>query len=255
MDLHFNTQLVTSYKNHSQIARVLTEDWVLREIYCPNCGNAVCSYANNRPVADFNCKVCFEDFELKSKIGKIGTRVAAGAYSKMIERLESKDKPNFFFLGYENKIWTTVDFFVIPKHFFVPSIIEERKALGVGAQRAGWVGSNILFSRIPQAGQIFYIKNGVRIEKEIVLEKWQNTVFLKQIKNSESKGWILDIIKCIEELNKPAFVLNDMYKFEHKLSQLHPQNRNIRPKIRQQLQILRDRCFLEFNGDGEYKLK
>jgi len=31
-------------------------------------------------------------------------------------------------------------------------------------------------------------------------------------------------------------------------------NHNIRPKIRQQLQILRDLGFLEFLGDGSYRL-
>jgi type II restriction enzyme len=255
MHLNFNIDLAAAYKSPSQIARVLSEDWVLREIYCPNCGESVQGYKNNTPVADFCCKTCFEDFELKAKVGKIGNKVPAGAYSKMIERLKSPQKPNFFFLGYRNKLWTATDFFVVPKHFFVPSIIEKRMALIATAKRAGWIGSNILFSRIPNAGKIFYIQNGIEIEKTEVLNKWQKTLFLKQIQNVESKGWILDIIRCIESLDKQEFTLHDMYQFEHSLSLLHTQNKNIKPKIRQQLQILRDRKFLLFSGDGNYRLR
>ena len=34
MDLRFNTSLAEGYKNASQIARVLTEDWLARNRYC-----------------------------------------------------------------------------------------------------------------------------------------------------------------------------------------------------------------------------
>ena len=33
----------------------------------------------------------------------------------------------------------------------------------------------------------------------------------------------------------------------------HPQNNNIRPKIRQQLQVLRDKGVIEFLGRGLYR--
>lgn len=252
MNLCLNLELANNYKNSSQIARVLTEDWVFREIYCPSCGETLQRYENNKPVADFCCKTCFEDFELKSKVGKIGKKVSAGAYGKMIERIESKDRPNFFFMGYQNQIWKVSDFFVVPKHFFVPRIIEKRNALSINAKRAGWIGSNILFSHIPQAGQIFYVKDGIQTKRNAVLEKWQKTVFLNQIKNVESKGWILDIMHCIESLGKDKFSLQDMYQFEPMLAQLHPNNTHIKAKIRQQLQVLRDRNFLTFLGDGNY---
>jgi hypothetical protein len=36
---------------------------------------------------------------------------------------------------------------------------------------------------------------------------------------------------------------------------LYPGNRNVRPKIRQQLQMLRDRGWLEFTGRGRYRLR
>ena len=129
MKLSFDTQLAGNYNSQSQKIRVLTEQWVAREIFCPNCGNIrIYSYENNKPVADFYCKKCNEDFELKSKKGKIGKTVPAGAYSKMIERINSTTKPNFFFVGYLESFYVN-DFFVVPKHFFISEIIEKRKPL------------------------------------------------------------------------------------------------------------------------------
>lgn len=255
MNLRFAKELADTYTSLSQKARVLSEAWFLAEVYCPSCGEGVQGYANNKPVADFYCPKCAEDFELKAKNGKIGKTVSAGAYSQMIKRITSSEKPNFFFMGYEAERWDVQDLFVVPKHFFVADIIEQRTPLAASARRAGWVGSNILFSKIPKAGQIFYVKEGREVEKTQVLEQWQKTVFLKQITKSEAKGWILDIMNCIDALNKKEFRLQDVYAFERELALLHPENTHIQPKIRQQLQVLRDKGYLEFMGEGTYRVK
>lgn len=60
---------------------------------------------------------------------------------------------------------------------------------------------------------------------------------------------------CIEKLEAPEFTLADVYRFEPQLHKLHPGNRHIRAKIRQQLQVLRDAGYLEFLGRGEYTVK
>jgi len=86
------------------------------------------------------------------------------------------------------------------------------------------------------------------------LIKWQKTAFLKNINKVESKGWLLDIINCIESLKVKNFLLADIYNFEKDLLILHPENKNIRPKIRQQLQILRDKGYLKFLNKGNYQL-
>jgi len=255
VNLILDENLAKLYNSNSQKMRVLSEQWVGSQIYCPNCGKVdIDKYLNNKPVADFYCKNCSEDFELKSKKGKIGNKVSAGAYSKMIERINSTSKPNFFFMGYLESLFVN-DFFVIPKHFFLSEIIEKRKPLKETARRAGWIGSNILFSKIPKAGQIFYIEDGKEISKKEVLEKWQKTIFLKGIKKADAKGWILDIMNCIDFLNKKEFSLQDIYDFESDLKIIHPENKHIKDKIRQQLQFLRDKNYLDFIGQGRYRLR
>lgn len=198
MNLSLNLKISNSYTSQSQKARVLTEEWVGNSIFCPNCGKVkLAKYPNGKPVADFFCKRCAEDFELRSKKGKIAKSVPAGAYSKMIERLESSAKPNFFIMGYTESM-SVNDFFVVPKHFFVSEIIEKRKPLSPSARRAGWVGSNILFSKIPKAGQIFYVENGIEISKEEILVKWQKS---EEIETPEVRERSVDaslIVKNIE---------------------------------------------------------
>ncbi len=63
-----------------------------------------------------------------------------------------------------------------------------------------------------------------------------------------------DVLGCVRELRRSVFSLTDVYRFERRLSRLHPRNRNIRPKIRQQLQVLRDHGVLEFLGNGQYRV-
>lgn len=39
MDLKLDLSVAANYTSKSQIARVITEKWVSRQIYCPSCGN------------------------------------------------------------------------------------------------------------------------------------------------------------------------------------------------------------------------
>jgi type II restriction enzyme len=69
------------YANPSQRARVFTESWVAANLFCPNCGaRRIIQYPNNMPVADFYCADCQEQFELKSKKGRMGPKGAAAIF-------------------------------------------------------------------------------------------------------------------------------------------------------------------------------
>lgn len=123
------------------------------------------------------------------------------------------------------------------------------------AKRAGWIGCNILLTHIPQTGKIFFVRAG-RIEpKEKVLSNWKKTLFLRDEKEISAKGWLLDTILCVEKIGHKEFALDQMYAFENELSKKHPDNRHIKDKIRQQLQVLRHKGYLQFTGRGNYRLK
>ena len=253
MQLDFNIELVRNYHSASQVARILTENWVTDNMFCPRCGNAhIRHFENNRPVADFFCPMCKNEYELKSKNGNLGNKIADGAYETMIERITGNENPDFFIMSYAKENFRIVDLVFIPKYFFVPSIVEKRKPLKETARRAGWVGCNILIDRIPEQGRINIISNGVASDAASVVEKVEKNAQL-QINNIESRNWMIDVLNCINRVPEPEFFLEDIYGFETILQRMHPHNNNIKAKIRQQLQFLRDKGFIEFTGRGKYK--
>jgi type II restriction enzyme len=92
----------------------------------------------------------------------------------------------------------------------------------------------------------------VACDKVSVLNDY-NRIKALQVENIDSRGWLLDILFCINMIPGEIFKLEQMYSFEKSLSEKHPENRFIRAKIRQQLQMLRDRGYIEFLGRWVYK--
>ena len=242
----------TAYTSGSQKARVWTESWVLSQMYCPSCGEPqLNNFANNRPVADFYCGLCNEEYELKSKSGRIGKTVPDGAYATMMQRLQSNTKPSLMVLSYHKPSKTVRDVAVIPKQFFIPELIHKRKPLSENARRAGWVGCDIKIDRVPNFGTIHIVKDRIAEPKDKVVELWERTAGLRK-KSFKQMGWVADVLRCIESIGQAEFTLDDVYKFENYLSELHPENNHVKPKIRQQLQVLRDAGIIEFIGRGRY---
>jgi len=64
---------------------------------------------------------------------------------------------------------------------------------------------------------------------------------------------LMDVLACVERLPGREFTLEEMYLFTDELQQRHPSNSFVRPKIRQQLQCLRDKGYIEFLGRGHYR--
>lgn len=251
MDLHFNQSLATGYRSSSQISRVITEDWVARNMFCPVCGAPVLGhYEANKPVADFFCDDCKSDFELKSKKTTIGHKITDGAYTTMIERITSLRNPHLFVMTYAN--WQVNNLLLIPKYFFVPNIIEKRKPLADTARRAGWTGCNIKIGNIPESGKIFIIRNSQVEDKSKVVDLYQRTLSLQNSK-IESRGWLMDVLKCVERIPYDDFGTKEIYAFEKELQNKHPDNNCVKDKIRQQLQYLRDKGFIQFVERGRYR--
>ena len=144
------------------------------------------------------------------------------------------------------------DLEVVPKHFFSPQIVEKRKPLSRTARRAGWEGCNIVIDGLPASGRIALIRDGEKMLKAEVIQAWRTTMFLRQHMGSQARRWLLSVMRCVERLG-PTFTLAEVYAFEGFLSACFPGNRHVRPKIRQQLQVLRDNGYLEFLGQGLYR--
>ncbi len=249
--LVFDEEKARPYKSSSQKVRIMSEDWFSHFMYCPVCGERKLEkFGNNSPVSDFFCPVCEETFELKSKGTSIGKKIAGGAYFSTLERVKENNNPNLFVLQYkENRV---VNLIFIPKFFFTEEVIEKRPPLSLKAKRAGWIGCNILFDKILDQGKIYVIKESAILKKEDIMTKYQdlNKFYFEDLKR---RGWIFDVLDCINRIKNEKFSLSDIYFYQDYLSSIHPKNNNIQAKIRQQLQILRDKNIIRFLGKGFYQ--
>ncbi|MBI5553606.1 MAG: restriction endonuclease [Candidatus Diapherotrites archaeon] len=245
---------MAKYASKSQRMRVLTESWFGSQMYCPNCLNpALNQKKNNTKAVDFSCLDCTHIFQLKSQSKPVGRKVVDGAFESMIECVKQNKSPDFFFMEYNPSELIVRNLLLTPRFFITPTIIEKRKPLGENARRAGWVGCNVLFSKLPEEARIPVIKCEVPIEPEKVQKRYKSLDFLDS-KNNLNRGWISDILYFVHRIGKKQFSLSEIYRFESELKELHPENSHIRDKMRQQMQFLRDKGVLKFHGNGNYEL-
>jgi type II restriction enzyme len=248
------TESLDEYKSASQRARVATESWGLDNLYCPNCASDQLGRTpHNTPVVDFVCAICNSDFQMKSQSRRLSHRLADAAYEGMRRAIVTNRTPNLFVLHYDREQWHVENLVLIPRFAFSLSALECRKPLGPHARRAGWVGCNILMDRIPPDAKIPIVTNGQATNQSAVRQQYGRLRPLGDLA-MEKRGWTLDVLRVVRAIGKKEFSLLEVYASEDSLGQLHPRNRHLRDKIRQQLQVLRDIGLLEFLGQGNYRM-
>jgi type II restriction enzyme len=249
------TEGLDGYKSLSQRAGVASEAWAEQSLYCPCCNSPKLNLTpKNTPAIDFICQSCNSLFQLKAQGRRFSHRIQDAAYSTMVRAIEENRTPNLYALHYDPSAWRVQNLTLIPNFAFPLSAIEKRNPLRPTARRAGWIGCNILLDAIPVDARIPIILDGVALPQKKVREQYTRIRPLEKLK-SEQRGWTLDVLNFVRSLGKSEFDLSEVYKSEEKLSRLHPANRHVRDKIRQQLQILRDLGLLEFLGGGDYRLR
>ena len=219
--------------------------------YCPACASSKLErMTTNTPAVDFKCPSCDEVFQLKSAKSPFGNKVVDGAYSSMLQAINSDSVPNLLLMQYKLEEGV-IGLEAIPAPFLVPSTIERRNPLGPNARRAGWIGCNILLGQIPAFGRIAIIKNAAWLPRNAVVEAFGVSRGLRS-QTLGSRTWLLAVARVIEELPS-RFDLAMVYSFEDRLQAMFPSNRHVRAKIRQQLQVLRNLGRIKFEGSGVYR--
>ena len=253
MILNLPSKVAAGYKSASQKARVITEAWTLANMYCPACtSNNLDKTRAGTEVVDFLCSRCDSQFQLKATSKLIGRKIVDAAYDGMMRAIVENRLPHFLLLSYDNFKATVNDLLLIPGFCFSASAIEARKPLKPTARRAGWVGCNIILDLVPPEGRIKIVHSGNIVPKIAVRKDFRNVEPLADF-SSKKRGWTLDVLTVLRSLSKREFTIDEAYSFDKVLSQRHPENRHVRAKIRQQLQILRDLGYLKFVRRGQYR--
>ena len=260
MDLCLDMAVAEGYTSKSQIARRITEDWATRNMYCLACAcDRLTAARNNAAVLDYFCPECEASYQLKSKKSQFGRTIANSAYDRKASAIETGRVPHYAFLQYSPALAQVTDLFVIPGHLFNLGMIRERKPLGPGAKRAGWVGSNILLGLLPVDTRVAVVSQGNLRDPEDARADWSRYTFLKRDVESRG-GWGADILMCVQRLCKETgardFTLQQFNaRFLGELQLRYPKNHHVADKVRQQLQVLRDAEVLEFvTQRGDYRL-
>ena len=200
---------------------------------------------------------------LRQKL-RLGDSITDGAYAAMMNAIRHDETPNFYFMQYELATWRVKNLLLVPSFAFPPSAIIKRKPLSPTARRAGWIGCNFALNRILADARIAVVTEKNIIPEAEVREKFRRVKPLKDISVTQ-RGWTLDVLNTIRHLvesrrrgnetpigksgigqslltsaPKTEFTTADAYAFTRELEKLHPDNRHIKDKIRQQLQVLRD---------------
>jgi len=244
MDLRLPTHFGLGYKSPSQLARRITEPWGKENLYCCACRtDRLEAQANNAQVSDFICPNCVERYQLKSQSKKLGGRILGSNYQKMLDAILDNRSPNFFLLHYQLPEWLVQNLLIIPRFAISPSVVIKRKPLSATAERKHWTGYVLNVALIPDSAKIPLIVDGAERPRSEVREKFARIAKIQTLK-PEQRGWTLDVLRCVESLPNAVFTNDDIYAFEPELARLYPGNRHIRDKIRQQLQVLRDRGLL-----------
>jgi len=223
-------------------------------MYCPACPRDSLTQApGNSRVLDFLCGGCGAHFELKAQATPIRSKVCDAAYATMVQSILGGTVPHLALLHYDRAEFEAVDLTLVPSHFLTLRAIEKRPPLGPHARRAGWVGCNILLSTVPADGRLAVLAGGEPVSPRVVRAQWRRFAWMTE-QSVEARGWALEVLRCLRDSGLRVFGIEDAYAWEAALSEVYPRNRHVRPKIRQQLQVLRDRGILRFLGDGRYEV-
>ena len=208
-------------------------------------------YRANTPVYDFYSASCRERFQLKASKSPMEKRAMGAKFDKLWQSILSNSQPSLILLHYDRPKWRVQDLAVIHRACITESCIHRRKPLKETAKRAGWEGCDIILKDIPKLGKIPVVTDGKVRDKRLVLEQWKQSSKLLGA-NPLERGWLADVLKCVERLYVD-FKVSDVYSFEAELASLHPDNRHVKDKVRQQLQRLRDMGILKPISRGEYR--
>src|SRR5262249_25149755 len=107
---------------------------------------------------------------------------------------------------------------------------------------------------IPSDARIAVVREREITPKRTVRAQYCKIKPLAEIRAKE-RGWALDVLNVVRRLRKAEFTTSEMYAFVRELEEMHPDNRHVKDKIRQQLQVLRDRGFLMQAERGVWRVK
>lgn len=238
------------YRSASQKARILTETWASDNLQCPSCGGTLILLPANSRTSDLCCQCCGETYQLKSRSKPLGKRILGAEYNTTIQAIRDGRHPSLILLQYDRVNLSIQQVRILHRSWITEQSIIPRQPLGPQARRAGWQGCLLALDSVPSTAFVDVVQNGLAILPQIVVAQWQTAYSVSALSLAQ-RGWVVLILRIVESLPQ-KFTLQQVYAYEKELAKSYPANQNVRAKIRQQLQIIRDLGLIQFVGPGVY---
>lgn len=253
MDTDFSRYLTKTqgYKSASQKARILTEAWASDNLVCSSCGGILSLLPANSRTSDFRCQSCGETYQLKSQSKPFGKKILGAEYNTTIQAIRAGRHPSLILLQYDLNDLSIQQVRILHRSWITEQSIIPRRPLGAQARRAGWQGCLLALESIPSTAFVNVVRNGSASPPQIVRSQWQTAHSVSTLPLAK-RGWVALVLRIVALLPQ-EFTLQQVYDYEKELAKSYPANQNIRAKIRQQLQIIRDLGLIQLIRPGLYR--
>lgn len=251
VDLKKYLDKMSGYKSASQKARVFTETWTSDNLQCPSCGETLILLPANSRTSDLRCQSCGETYQLKSQSKPFGKRILGAEYNTTIQAIRAGRHPSLILLQYDLDNLSVQQVRILHWSWITEQSIIPRRPLGPQARRAGWQGCLLALDAIPNTAFVDVVRNGLISPPQMIKSQWQTTHSVSALSLAQ-RGWITLVLRIVESLPQ-EFTLQQVYAYENELAKSYPANKNVRAKIRQQLQLIRDLGLIQFIRPGLYR--
>ena len=255
MNLVCNPDLALHLNSPSQKARIISESWFAREGYCLNCSSNQLSATTPGTVArDFVCPRCGFPYELKSSAKAHVRIVNDGGYDAMMRRIHAAETPALMLL-HRSTDWHVQRLVAIHPVFITPEVVRPRKTPHT-RPRTGqkYLMCDLDLTRIPSDGKIILVEDASSRSPAVVRKLFHESMRFLDIP-IEKRGWSALVLAVLRRIGNADITLQQVYAYEPLIRAAYPNNRHVREKIRQQLQVLRDLGYIEFvSKRGEYRV-
>lgn len=244
------------FKSASQAIRDVSERWGEANLYCASCtAPTLARQRASAAVVDFQCAACQTWSQLK--FGGARKRIIEnGAYAQKQAWIRSRAMPDYILGRYDRDTWRVSDLWVVPGHFITANSIRARNELPPTHPRAGHVLSTIRLDALPPDAMVPVVADGEVRDPHAVRVDYRRFNFLRE-RGERAAGWMTEVLKEVRAFGTvgESFELVDFYLFaEARLASRFPNNRNVRPKMRQQLQELLIRGVVARERPGRYRV-
>lgn len=243
MNIRLRWNLALRFKKATHQARVVTEDWVRREMYCINCSRGrLIALDNNAKVIDFRCSNCRHQYQVKATKGRLTSQLPGATYRATRTAIRMGRAPNFLLVVYRILPPEVREVLAIPRHFITEETISRR----IVNSRSGKPSRETFvlhLNKIPDDAKIRVVHRGRPVARRAATRAWRKGGRIERRAAIVRKGPI-DFWAAVPGASGWSFGVRDFRGYERKSGEGLAHYRRRLEALERQLQELENSGFI-----------